>query len=221
MSNNLKASDVFIPDFLSLLVQQGLEVMDPRKRGAPIFKFDKEGNPTAMVLRARTAKAYKTFSGGGSMPLGGAGAELWMPIPKAGEGDSANLRKFMTPKYSGNKPKESGPEGRVGPALKPPTYGSGWRPDESSVPEAGSTGDRGAQSGGEVQVTPAMPEDIEVQEDEALDVNFENNSPLPSGGFGVNIREKGKKADFMLQRLHHWLVKNGHEHEADKIMRWI
>jgi len=60
-------------------------------------------------------------------------------------------------------------------------------------------------------------EDDDALDDDALDVSFDNDSPLPSGGFGVEIQEKGKrkKANFMLQRLHDWLIKNGHKHEAE------
>jgi len=218
MSDYLQASDVIKPEFMKRLRSQGLEVADPNRIRGHIFKFDKEGRPTAMLVRALTAKAYNAFSGGVPLLLGGdgSGTELWLPLPKIGDGDPAGMRQFMTPKYSGNKPKESGQEGRVGPALNQPNYGSGWDPDESSIPGMGSTGNRGPQSGGEVRMTPAMPEDIEDQEDEALDVSFDNSSPLPT-----SLKVTMKKASLKLQHLCDWLVKNGHKHESEYLYKII
>jgi hypothetical protein len=225
MSNYLQASDVFLPEFIKRLQAQGLEIVNPNRIKSHIFKFDEKGNPTAMMVRARTAKAYRVFSGGMLQELGGdgSGSELWIRLPKIGDGDPANLRQFMTPKYSGSKPKESGQQGRLGPDPKQPTYGSGWHPEESSVPELGSTGDRGPQSGGEAQVTPAMPEDIEGQEDEALDDNINDKAEWGAtparrpSHLDVNIKESILK----LQYLHGWLVKNGHAHEACKIRKLL
>jgi hypothetical protein len=217
MSNYLQASDVIKPEFLKRLRSQGLEVMDPNRIRGHIFKLDKEGRPTAMLVRALTANAYKAFSGGAPLLLGGdgSGAELWLPLPKIGDEDPAGMRQFMTPKYSGNNPKESGQEGRVDPALNQPNYGSGWDPDESSVPGMGSTGNRGPQSGGGAQVTPAMPEDIETQEDEALDDNIKNKTNWP-GHFDVTIESRLK-----LDRLYNWLIKNSHEREAEYLNKKI
>ena len=144
------------------------------------------------------------------MPLGGSGAELWLPIPKAGEADSANLRLWMTSEYSGGKPKESGQQGRLEPSADQSIYGSGWDPEESSVPEMGSGGNRGPQSGGETKVTPAMPEDIGAQEDSAVDDKSEWPAHLD-----VVVKESNLK----LRSLYNWFLENGHEYEARKVIR--
>jgi hypothetical protein len=209
VSDYLKAIDVFIPEFLKILQSKGLEVIDPNKIGTEIFRFDEKGSPTAMRVRATTAKAYKDWSGGHNMPLGGAGAELWLPIPKIGEGDSANLRRWMTPEYSGSELKESGQQGRLRSNPKQPIYGSGWSPEDSSVPEMGSVGNRGPQSGDEVQITPVLPEN----EDDALDDSINDKTEWPSH---LDVTVKG--ANLKLYKLYNWLVKNGYEHEV-KLLR--
>ena len=61
------------------------------------------------------------------------------------------------------------------------------------------------------------PHDLEDEvrdDDEALDVSFDNDSPLPA-----SLKVTMKEADLKLQRLYSWLVKNGHAHEACKVKR--
>jgi hypothetical protein len=59
-------------------------------------------------------------------------------------------------------------------------------------------------------------EDEVRDEDEALDVSFDNNSPLPT-----SLKVTMKKASLKLQHLCNWLMKNGHEYEAYKVKKII
>jgi len=201
----LEAKDVFLPSFLGKLKEVGLEVISPNDIKAPIFRFDKDGAPTAMRLRARTARAYKEWSGGFQMPLGGSGAELWLPIPAPEEPDPGGIRKVLVEKY---KQKESGPQGMAGTSSVEKIYGSGWPEEISSVPDMGSSGPRGPQSGGDAQKSPAMP----PQEDAALDENLSDKSSWPAH-LDVEVKEAHKKLFYLAK----WLEKRGFHKDSKKV----
>jgi len=50
-------------------------------------------------------------------------------------------------------------------------------------------------------------------EDEALDIDYDNDSPLPA-----SLKVTIEKASLKLEYLYDWLVKNGHKYEAEYLI---
>ena len=208
----LKAQDVFKQSYIAAIRKAGLDIVDPDEYGASIFEFDSKGRPISMIVRAATKEAYLIFAQS-PMYMGGDGMYLNFPIPVPGGADPAQMRPFLQEKYRHG---ESGSQGSIGTEVEEDVeeriYGSGWPEEASSIPDMGSSGPRGPQSGGDAQKSPAMP----PQEDAVLDENLSDKASWPS-----HLDVEVKKREARLSSLGHWLEKKGLYEDSRRVFNLI
>ena len=215
-SGYLKAQDVFKQSYIAAMRKAGLDIIDPDENGASIFKFDSKGRPISMIVRAMTKEAYLKFAKS-PMYLSDDGVYLNFPIPVPGGADPEQMRPFLQEKYRYG---ESGSQGSIGTeveegveeGVEEKVYGSGWPEEASSIPDMGSSGPRGPQSGGDAQKSPAMP----PQEDAVLDENLSDKGSWPS-----HLDVEVKKREARLSSLGRWLEKKGLYEDSRRVFNLI
>jgi hypothetical protein len=199
----VQADDVFTKSFIRKLKSLGLEMVDASTK--EIFEFDDAtGRVSAVLVRARDAKSYRRLTKEKYFIPGGDGALAWIDIPGPQEMGYDEFNKHINPEYRG-LPSESGGQGRLKSDAEGLIYGSGWKEEDSAVPEFSSHSEE------EVGMSPAMPEDQE--EDSALDDNIKNKEDWPAH-LDVTITSSLK-----FYALRDWLLKSGHKEEAEYLRK--